>query len=63
VDLFTKAEMKMLLKTTQNDPMIQGKCMAKTNNDGSKTKLTLWKYFGKDTYSAFGRSKSMVQVA
>ena len=43
--------------------MIQGKSMAKENNDGSKTKLTLWKYFGKDTYSAFGRSQSIVGVA
>jgi hypothetical protein len=37
--------------------------MAKSNADGTKTKLTLWKYFGKDTYSAFGRSRSMVGVA
>lgn len=60
---FTKEECQLLMDTIDIDPTISEKVMPMKDSEGRSSKLTLWFHLGKDTYSAFGRSKSLVEAA
>ena len=53
----------MLLETIEADASVEEKTMPMADGDGRESKLTLWFNLGDDTYSAFARSRSLVDAA
>ena len=60
---FPPNECQQLLDTIEQDPSISEQVMPMQDSTGRSSKLTLWFHLGSDTYSAFGRSKSLVNAA
>jgi|TARA_B110000208_G_scaffold101909_1_gene126911 hypothetical protein len=60
---FPPEECQLLLDTIEQDPSIHEQVMPMQDAAGRSSKLTLWFHLGKDTYSAFGRSRSLVSAA
>ena len=60
---FPPEECQLLLDTIEQDPSINEQVMPMQDAAGRSSKLTLWFHLGKDTYSAFGRSRSLVSAA
>eukprot|EP01052_Picozoa_sp_SAG31_P010903 SAG31_NODE_606_length_13607_cov_17.509846_12_plen_128_part_00 len=59
---FSPEEMTVLTDCVSADQNIESKQISVTDTDKNQTKLTLWWYFGDDTYGQFGRSSSLVQA-
>jgi predicted amidohydrolase len=60
---FTQKECAMLKATIAADASIENKTMPMADADGRESKLTLWFSLEDDTYSAFARSRSLVDAA
>ena len=62
-NFFSNHECQLLLDTIEADATIQSNVMGMVDASGRASKLTLWFHLGDDTYSAFGRSTSLVSAA
>ena len=62
-NFFTQNECTLLLDTISQDESITTQVMPMEDSTGRSSKLTLWFHLGDDTYSAFGRSNSLVTAA
>ena len=68
---FSPDEVAALLACMESDPLVQGspddgslgKNISVPDADGRDTKLTLWWYFGDDSWGQAGRGASMVKIA
>ncbi len=60
---FTADECRLLRDTVEADAAVQEQVMPMADTSGRESKLTLWFNLGDDTYSAFARSRSLVDAA
>ena len=59
---FSPEHVRLVRDAMESDYGIQKHAIAREDAEGLSTKLTLWWYFGDDTYSNFGRSVSIVRA-
>ena len=70
-NFFSKEEIAALVGCMERDPLVMGspsdgtlgKNISVPDADGRDTKLTLWWYFGEDSWGQAGRGASMVKIA
>lgn len=61
-DWFSTDQLELLRQALESDFALRDHALVREDAEGLSTKLTLWWYFGEDTYSNFGRSASLVNA-